>query len=408
MALLDEHRCPERLAVSTASARRSTLTWVLIGLLLALRVGALVGVLSSGQEEEHSILGGDARRYHQIATAHGTPYLDFAVEYPPAAVALIELTDSDDDHARLVRLGVTQLAFDIATAATLGWAWGRRVAVSYLLLGLAFLPYPFIYLRVDLLSVFLAAVGLALVYRARDHTGGILLAVSVFAKLWPIVLAPLFLVERKTKALAAWALAGAAGLAAWVSWAGIGGPIDVLSFRGATGWQVESLPGILLHMADPQRAHVESGAWRTGVMPTWSRPLLTLLSFGFAGLAWWLARRRRQQGAPELVVYALAPLAALLSLLIFAPIISPQYLLWLLPFAALLAARGDRLLATGMFIASALSTAGLATIGHQIRGELIGTLPILARNVVLVAMFAVALAQLAGIARSVATASPSS
>lgn len=389
------------------SSGTTALAWVFVGFLVAVRVAALVAVLSSGQEEQHSILGGDARRYHQIVTAHGTPYLDYAVEYPPVALALLHVTDSDDTHASLIRLGVSQLLLDLGTAALIGSAWGRRAGTAYLVLGLPFLPYPFVYLRIDLLTVFLATAGLALLHRNRERSGGALLAVSVFAKLWPVALAPLFLLERKTKALVAWAFTGAAGLVAWVGWAGIGGPIDVFSFRGATGWQVESLPGIILHIADPQRAHVESGAWRTGTMPSWSRPTLTLLSFGFAAVAWWLAHRRRQEGASDLVAYALAPLAALLSLLIFAPIISPQYMLWLLPFAALLAARGDRLLSGMMLLVGALSTLGMATIKQQIAGDLVGTLPIVARNTVLVAMFAVSLIQLAGYARSVATASPS-
>ncbi len=392
---------------SSGQPRCQALVWLLLGVLVAVRVAALVAVLSSGQEAEHSILGGDARRYHQIATAHGTPYLDFAVEYPPVSLALLRLTDTADTHASLVRLGLSQLVLDVGTAGLIGWAWGRRSAVAYLVLGLPFLPYPFLYLRIELLTVFLATAGLALVYRNRERAGGALLAISVFAKLWPIALAPLFALERKTKAFGTWMVTGAVGVLAWVAWAGVGGPIDVFSFRGATGWQVESLPGIVLHMTEPQRAHVESGAWRTGTMPPWSRPTLTLLSFGFVGVAWSLAHRRRQEGAPDLVSYALAPLTALLSLLIFAPIISPQYMLWLLPFVALLAARGDRLLSAGMIVVAALSTVGMATIKQQIAGELAGTLPILARNIVLVAMFAVALIQLAGYARSAATASPS-
>ena len=58
-----------------------------------------------------------------------------------------------------------------------------------------------------------------------------------------------------------------------------------------------------------------------------------------------MAARRRREGADDHVIYALAPLVSVLSLLIFAPILSPQYVVWMLPFAALVAARGDRLVA---------------------------------------------------------------
>jgi len=250
--------------------------------------------------------------------------------------------------------------------------------------------------------VLLAVLGVVLVRKGKERTGAGLLAVAVFAKLWPIALAPLLLVERRWKALVAWAVTGAACAAAWVAWSGITGPIEVFSFRGARGWQVESFTGILLHIQDAGRANVEQGAWRTGTMPTWSRPVLTVVSFGFVALSWWWAERRRREGAGELTVYALAPYACVLSLLIFAPIISPQYLLWLLPFAALLWAHGDRVTGWLMALAGFLSTLELAVIHGQIDGRWWATGPVVARNVVLVVMLVLALQQLAGVRTSTA------
>ena len=376
--------------------------WWLVGALVAIRVVSLVGVLLSGQELPNSILGGDARRYAQIITAQGTPYADFEVEYPPVALALIRLTYSPDHMLQLILLGISQLAIDLGCAALLGWAWGRRTALAYLVLGVPFLFFPFIWLRIDMLSVLLAVLGVVLVHKGKERTGAGLLAVAVFAKLWPIALAPLFIVERKWKALVAWAVTGAACAAAWVAWSGITGPIEVFSFRGARGWQVESFTGILLHIQDAGRANVEQGAWRTGTMPTWSRPVLTGLSFGFVALSWWWAERRRREGAGDLTAYALAPYACVLSLLIFAPIISPQYLLWLVPFAALLWAHGDRATGWLMALAGFLSTLELAVIHGQIDGRWWATGPVVARNVVLVVMLVLALQQLAGVRASAA------
>ncbi len=376
--------------------------WWIIAALVAVRVVSLVAVLLSGQELPHSILGGDARRYGEIVTAQGTPYADFEVEYPPVALALIHLTYAPDHLAQLIRLGISQLAIDLGCAALLGWAFGRRAALAYLVLGLPFLFFPYIWLRIDMLSVLLAVLGVALVHKGRWRTGAAVLAVAVFAKLWPVALAPLFVVERRWKALWAWALTGLAGAVAWVAWAGIDGPIQVFSFRGARGWQVESFTGILLHIGDAGRANVEQGAWRTGTMPAWSRPVLSVISFGFVALSWWWADRRRREGAGELTVYALAPYAGVLSLLIFAPIISPQYLLWLLPFAALLAAAGDRLTGALMVVAGFLSTLELALIHGQIDGRWWATAPVVARNAVLVVMLVVALQQLAGLRPSAA------
>jgi hypothetical protein len=73
-----------------------------------------------------------------------------------------------------------------------------------------------------------------------------------------------------------------------------------------------------------------------------------------------------------------------LGLLVWAPIISPQYVLWLLPFAAVATAAGDRTLGWLVAGAAALSTYSLGTIRAQIDGEAYATWPILVRNVVLV------------------------
>ena len=210
-------------AADPVAARRRLKVPLVIAVagLVSLRVIALAGVLASGQERDDSVIGGDARRYAQIALADGTPYSDFAVEYPPVAFGLVRaIAASDNQMATLIRLGITQLLADLGIAALLGWAWGRRALLAYLILGVPFLPFPYIYLRMDLLSVLLATAGVALVARGRDRAGGAVLALSVFAKLWPVAAAPLLLLERRWKALAWWALTGAAGLASWMMWAG--------------------------------------------------------------------------------------------------------------------------------------------------------------------------------------------
>jgi len=366
-----------------------------VGLLLA-RVLAVFLLLHSGVEDEHSILGGDARRYEVINSSEGTPYADFEVEYPPLTLGVIELVHAPSLLGTLTRLAISQLVLDVAVAGLLGWGWGRRTAVWYLVLGTPMLAFPFPYVRIDLLSVYLAMLGLVLVRKGGERLGGVALAAAVFAKLWPLAVAPVLLVERKLKGLAAWAVTGAVAVAAWVAWAGVAGIGQVATFRGARGWQIESLPGVFVHMADPSGSHVEQGAWRTAAeVPGWGRPLLTLASVAVITVAWWLAARRRAEGADDHIVYGLAPLAAVLALLIFSPIISPQYVLWLMPFGAVLAARGDRWVGGLMLVTTALTTLILALIHAQIEGRLHATLPIVARNGVLVALLVLTLVRLA-------------
>ena len=380
----------------------------LVALLVGLRVLALIVVLATGPDQEGSIVGGDARRYQQIADAEGIPYRDVTIEYPPGSVVVIEAVDADTLYTSQVRLALSQLACDLGTAAVLAWGFRRRVGIAYLVLGLPLLAFPFLYLRVDLVSVLLAAAALAVVHRRRDRWGdaggGVLLALGVLTKLWPFALIPVLVVERRWRALGWGAAAGAVLGGAWVAVAGPDGAMAVVSFRDAAGWQLESVTGIVVHVLEPARAHVESGAWRTGIMPTGARPLLTLLSLITVGSAWWGAWRWPDPGtsthdgddrpagpSTTTIRYGVAPTAAVLGLLVFAPIISPQYVLWLLPSAAVAAVGGERLLGWLVLAAAALSTLSLALIRYQIDGDLVGTLPVLARNLVLVAALARAL-----------------
>jgi hypothetical protein len=405
----------------------------LLAVLVVVRVVAVVLLLGSGVEDEHSILGGDARRYEIIVSSEGTPYRDFEVEYPPVALALMKVVDRPTPLATLAVLAVSQLALELATAAVLAWAWSRRSALTYLVLGTPMVFFPFAYVRVDLLSVFLAVLGLALLRRRHQLGGGALLAVSVFAKIWPLVVAPAMLVRRQWRGLAAWTAAGVAALVAWVAWAGPDGISQILTFRGADGWQIESLPGIVLHGLDPHGSSVQEGAWRTAASaPGPLRTGISLVGLLVVAVAWWWAHRattteegsthpddpalERRRGAAgldhdelvlegldhdELVLEGLAPLAAVLAMLVFSTIISPQYVLWFLPFAALVTAQGERTIGVLSAVVAFLSMLGLGWIHGLIPGEWHAVAVIAVRNLALVALLAVTMQRLHTAARRV-------
>jgi hypothetical protein len=390
--------------VARGTGRSSRWIWLVL-LLLTVRIVAVVVLLHSGVEDDFSILGGDGRRYEAIAHSEGRPYADFEVEYPPLSLVVIELIVGHDTLDTLTRLAVSQLLLELGTTLLLWWSWGRRSAIAYLILGTPMALFPFPYVRIDLVSVFAAVAGLALLRRAHDAAGGASLAAAALAKLWPLAIAPRLLVERRWRALAALALVGTIGAGLWIGLAGTDGIRQVIGFRGARGWQIESLPGAVLHLLDPSSSHVEQGAWRTGAaMPPWSRPLLTLATAISVGASWWLVARRSDR--PTRIVDGVAPVAAITGMLVFAPIISPQYLLWLMPFLAIAAARGDRLLGGLGMAVSVLTTFILASIHAQIEGRLYATVPILVRNGLLVVMLVAAMRELAGAPSQPAVARP--
>jgi len=376
---------------------------VLFALLAGLRIAVVPIALASDATapSKYRILPGDVRRYRQVATEDGRPYRDFAFEYPPVMVAAIEAVDGGSVRSTTVRLMWSQLVVDLAIAAVVAWAWGRRAGIAYLLIGLPFLVYPFLYLRLDLLSVFLAVLAAAFVRRRHPYAGGTALTVACFAKLWPLVLVPMLVVRRAWRALSAFVASFVVGLTAWIAWGGIDGPVQVLTARGAKGWEFESTVGALVRSIGNSTPRLDRYAWRVGEVSDWARNLLALALLAAVALVWVLASRAKP-GGPG-VLDGLAPMAGITAFLVLSPLLSPQFLAWLLPFAAIAVVHGERLVAGLTFVASGLSVALLALLPELIDGGELAIFVLAVRNAVLIALLAVLatrLVQLAGFGRA--------
>lgn len=297
-------------------------TWLVIGVLVAVRL--LVGLTYA--DGRGVVADPDVTRFHQIATSEGRPYRDFEVEYAPAETIAIDVLASGDRRSTAVRLVVVALVCDLIAFSAIWYGWGRRTAALYLLVGLPLVP--FIYLRLDPLVVALAVWGLALARRGRERTGGATLALAALTKLWPLVVAPAFVTERRGRATRWFAGLFSIGMMAWVAFGGIDGIRQVLSFRDATGWEVESTIGSIVWLVTGGPIRLEAGASRTGLIPGWSRPLLLALLIASLLAIWTRARDRDVDaaGGP-----ALAAVGALLAL---SPLFSLQYALWIAPWSA--------------------------------------------------------------------------
>jgi hypothetical protein len=383
----------------------------LFALLAGLRIAVVPIALASDATapSKYRILPGDVRRYHQVATEDGRPYRDFAFEYPPVMVAAIEAVDGGSIRSTTVRLMWSQLLVDLAIAAVVAWGWGRRAGIAYLVIGLPFVVYPFLYLRLDLLSVFLAVLAVAFVRRRHPYAGGVTLAVACFAKLWPLVLVPMLVVRRSWRALGAFGAASVAGMAGWIAWGGVDGPMQVVTTRGAKGWEFESTIGALVRSVGGNTPQLERYAWRVGEVPDWVRNLLALAIIAAVALAWMLASRAKP-GGPG-VLDGLAPLAGITAFLVLSPLLSPQFLAWLLPFAAIAAVHGERLVARLTFVAAGLSVALLALLPDLIDGGGLAIFVLTLRNAVLVALLVtltIRLVRLTGWRRAPARLAPAS
>ena len=121
------------------------------------------------------------------------------------------------------------------------------------------------------------------------------------------------------------------GLVAWVGYGGIRAPWQVVSFRNATGWEVESTVGSILWLVKGGPLRFDAGALRIGSSPVWARGLLLAAILVIVGWIWSRADPAREDpaGGPSL--------AAVTALVALSPLFSLQYTAWLLPWAAVAA-----------------------------------------------------------------------
>jgi len=276
----------------------------------------------------------DLPRFQQIFLSPGKPYRSFPVEYAPGELIFIRLLGSSSMATFAARVAVVAFVADIAAWAAIRWAWGRAPGAMYLLLGTPLLV--FIYLRFDLVAVAIAAWATALVIRERERAGGLLFAAAILAKLWPLVVVPMLIVQRRRQALFYAATATVLALGAWISISGVDAVRQVATFRHATGWGVESSVGSVIWIVAGGPVHLEEGTPRVGDIPAWAPIVLGCIVLALL-VAIWLHADGRPEDAP-----GAASLAAVGALLACSPLFSLQYAAWLLPWAAIASARGQR------------------------------------------------------------------
>jgi Glycosyltransferase family 87 len=325
---------------------------VIVLALVAVRIVVLVATLQA--DRTRPVRDDDVLRFGQIATATGTPYRDFPVEYMPVELLTIRAIAGDGASATAVRLALISFAADLAAVGALWYGWGRRGASMYLLLGLPL--QTFILFRVDPVAVAMAAWSMALARRRRDGPAGGLLAAAVLTKLWPVVLVPWFLVSARWRVTAWFAATGAVGLAVWVALGGIRAPWQVLTFRGAHGWAVESTIGNVVWLVTGGPIRLEAGAVRTGDASVAVQAILVAAIAGVLTLVWVRARRDATDpaGGPALV--------AVTALIAFSPLFSVQYSCWLVPWAAVASLGGRRERTAAILAAAIVAMGGLLAI----------------------------------------------
>jgi hypothetical protein len=315
--------------------------WLLVtGIAVHVLAAAICARLSPIPDRD----AGDLDRYYEIASTPGRPYVDYQVEYPVGTLMVFKglaLMPGGRTSFGLGVIGLDLLA-DAIIIASLVWGWGVPAAAVFVW---AVAPMiHLVFLRMDAWSTAAATVAVAAWRRDRPVAPGVALVIGGAFKLWPLVLTPLLVVPRHAdRSAPLWRLAPAlrativtatlaCGMALML--AGASSVLQVLTFRGARGWQIESLVGNLLQVSGSRSIRLESGSIRIGAT---SGPIIIAMAAMAAPLClWssWRGARTKRVGSGWL--------AAVSSLQLLSPLLSPQFLIWLIPAAGIAWKEGDR------------------------------------------------------------------
>ena len=343
----------------------STEPWRLVYAALGIFVVSFT-LLHFGFYQHRLIL--DTVEYHRygIAMSHGeVPYRDFRIEYPPGALPVFAAPAVNrpgfDQYNREFQL----LMGLCAAGALLAMAWALRTlrasprrlaaalgffAVAPLLLGSVLLY------RYDLWPAALTALGLAAVIAGRNRIGFGALGLGIAAKLFPGALIPpalayVWRTRGRREALICFGCAAAAvavfvvpflAVAPHGFWSSIhrqaGRPLQIESLGSATLLAAHHIGGYHLTMVTSHGSQNLAGSLPRGLGAVES----ALLAVTLVGI--WIAAARGPARPERLIRYSAA---AVTAFVVFDKVLSPQFLIWLLPLVPLV--RGRRgLVASGL------------------------------------------------------------
>lgn len=276
------------------------------------------------------------RSYGERVLDGEIPYRDFSLEYPPGALPAFvvpALGGADDYDTWFMAF---QAACGLGCVVLVALVTGRRLAVAYCALAPLALG-PLVLHRYDLWATLLALAGLAALLAGRLRLGAAALGAGAAAKVFPVVLLPLAVARRGRRTLA-WFVAALAVLVGPFMLLGPGGIRFSVEGQVERGLQIESLGASILLVLDRVGAYTAKpffgdGSWNLdGATPDALAVASSIVQLGTLA-AVWIVYARGQRTDERLVLAAAAALAASVT---FGKVLSPQFLVWLLPFVSLL------------------------------------------------------------------------
>jgi len=310
-----------------------------------------------------SWLYGDARFYENWGnwiTNHQVPYRDFYVEYPPGALP----TFAVPVYLKLIFghyntwyfwFRIELLAFALLMLAGMTWALHelrasrRHAYVALCIAGVTpALLGPIALFHFDYFPAMFAVFAVAALVARRGVLACTFAMLGAVAKVYPIVIIPIALIElwRHGRWRSVGAGVGAAlvvglvtvGPFAIVGWHGLSWavhressrPLEVESLGASVLAVAHEVGGMHLHVIAIDASHALTGGWAHALAS--ASPWLTLAALFGVYVLFWRSSRSRED-----VVLACA--AAVTAYIVFGKVFSPQYLLWLVPIVPLVGGR---------------------------------------------------------------------
>jgi uncharacterized membrane protein len=311
------------------------------------------------------------QRYGEAMVNGQVPYLDFSVEYPPAALPVFLLPAIGDHHdANTYRWNFEALMVVCGLLAIAGMtiALGAlRAGPERLLAALAFAALAplalgsVILTRFDLWPTALLVLGLASVLAERRRLGLGVLGLAASAKIFPAVVVPLAIAyvwrrRGRREALICTGIFAAVVALCFAPFVRLspGGVWDSLYRQADRPLQIESLGSSFLlvaHQLGAWTVHLNlshgsqnQGGSFAGAFATVQSIVQAVVVIGL-----WITFARGPAEPERLVRYSAATVAAFIA---FGKVLSPQFLIWLLPLVPLV--RGRRGLAASAVLLVAL------------------------------------------------------
>jgi uncharacterized membrane protein len=342
--------------------------------------------------------------YGDAIVSGKVPYRDFAVEYPPGALLPMlapELTASRGNFGEyghsfekwMAGAGVLMTLLAAVALAALHPSLPRAAAAMLLVGASPLLLGNLMLSRFDLWAAALTIGAVAAMLWERRATSAVVLGAAIATKLFPAVLVPLGLVwfwrragARKAVTWAALVVATCAAVflpflvvapsGVWHSiTVQLDRPLQIESF-GAEVLIAEHLAfGTTVHVFSTMSQNVSGPGARAAEILSGAAQVVALLTV-------WLLYTRGPQTRERLVAYAAAAVTAFVA---FGKVLSPQFLVWLIPLVPLVRSRlAQVLLVTALVLTQIEFPARYWELAKHLRPSIVAV--VLARDVVLVAL----------------------